>query len=201
VIVTEPGQFRIADRRAPGLLRAGDVLMTVRATESPLSTGTTASAGTETRAKLTIALPHGLHARPAAILAQGLQNLRAEVSLTLRGKAVNARSAVALLTLGARRGDVLDMRAIGADAALVAGALEQALARAARIRAPAQQQAIVIRMPPGAPSRPAIAVEGLALGPAVRILRGEPTVPEEGAGAAAEMERFDDARKRLRRGS
>jgi len=198
VIVTEPGQFRIADRRAPGLLRAGDVLMTVRATESPSSTGTTASAGTETRATLTIALPHGLHARPAAILAQSLKNLRAEVSLSLRGKIANARSAVALLTLGARRGDVLDLRAIGADAALVAGALEQALARAASHSGASPAASHRDSNAAGRlPTRPAIAVEGLALGPAVRIARGEPVVPELGAGAAVEMERFDDARKRL----
>ena len=198
VIVTEPGKFRIVDRRTPGLVRAGDVLMTVRATQNALPASDTTTAGDETRATLTIALPHGLHARPAAILAQGLKNLRAEVSLSLRGKAVNARSAVALLTLGARRGDVLDLRASGADAALVVGALEQALARAAGHSGagPAASH----RDPDAAgrsPSRPTIAAEGLALGPAVRIVRGEPVVPEQGEGATAEMERFDDARKRL----
>ena len=198
VIVTEPGKFQITDRRAPGLLRAGDVLMTVRASEPPLSTGATASAGTETRATLTIALPHGLHARPAAILAQGLKNLRAEVSLSLRGKTANARSAVALLTLGARRGDVLELSARGADAALVPGALEQALARAAAHAGagpavgPGGSNA-----PRRSTSRPLIASEGLALGPAVRIARGEPVVPEQGAGATVEMDRFDDARMRL----
>jgi phosphocarrier protein FPr/phosphocarrier protein len=198
VIVTEPGKFRIADRRAPGLLRAGDVLMTVRASESPLSTSATASAGTETRARLAIALPHGLHARPAAILAQGLKNLRAEVSLSLHGKTANARSAVALLTLGARRGDVLEISASGADAALVPGALEQALARAATLSG-----AGPAAIPGGSNASgrsttgPVIASEGLALGPAVRIARGEPVVPEQGAGATVEMERFDDARRRL----
>jgi phosphocarrier protein FPr/phosphocarrier protein len=198
VIVTEPGKFRIADRRAPGPVHAGDVLMTVRASQGALPAGDTATAGDETRATLTIALPHGLHARPAAILAQGLKNLRAEVSLSLRGKAANARSAVALLTLGARRGDVLDLRASGADAALVVGALEQALARASAHSgagpAASHRDSNAGGNPP---SRPAIAAEGLALGPAVRIVRGEPVVPEQGQGAPAEMELFDDARKRL----
>jgi phosphocarrier protein FPr/phosphocarrier protein len=198
VILTDPGRFQIAERRAPGPLRAGDDLMTVRSTEPARANSAAPAAADDARATITIALPHGLHARPAAILAQSLKNLRADVSLSLRGKTVNARSAVALLTLGARRGDVLDLRAGGADAALAAGALEQALARAA-IHAGAGP-ALSPRDSNSAgrsPARPIIAAEGLALGPAVRIVRGEPAVPEQGAGATVEMEQFDDARKRL----
>jgi len=198
VILTDPGRFQIAERRAPGPLRAGDELMTVRSTEPARANSAAPAAADDARATITIALPHGLHARPAAILAQSLKNLRADVSLSLRGKTVNARSAVALLTLGARRGDVLDLRAGGADAALAAGALEQALARAA-IHAGAGP-ALSPRDSNSAgrsPARPIIAAEGLALGPAVRIVRGEPAVPEQGAGATVEMEQFDDARKRL----
>lgn len=198
VIVTEPARFLIVERRPPGLLRSGDVLMTVRSSESTTVASPAATAGNETRAMLTIALPHGLHARPAAMLAQGLRKLRADVTLSLRGKSANARSAVNLLALGGRRGDVLEVRATGADAALVPAALEQALARAAAqpgaaAAAPAQGSSTTERIP----SRPLVAVEGLALGPSVGITRGEPAVSEQGVGAPVEMAQFDEARGRL----
>ena len=194
VIVTEPERFRIVERRAPGSLRAGDVLMALELIETGPSVAV--AAGEIVSAMVRVTPEHGLHARPAALLAQSLRKLRAEVTLSLRGRRANARSAVALLALGARHGDVLDLEAHGDDAALVPAALEQALARAT-----VNSTTNVPAVEPDAGDRPRggalVAAPGLAIGPAVRILRGEPTVPEHGAGAEVEMRRFDEARARL----
>ncbi len=194
VIVTEPERFRIVERRAPGSVRAGDVLMALESVETGPSIA--AAAGERVSASLRVTPEHGLHARPAALLAQSLRRLRAEVTLSLRGRRANARSAVAVLALGARHGDVLDLEARGVDAALVPAALELALAQAAK-----NSTAMLPAGEPNADQRPRVgalvAAPGLAIGPAVRILRGEPTVPERGAGVEVEMRRFDEARGRL----
>ena len=194
VIVTEPERFRIVERRAPGSLRAGDILMALESIETgPFMA---AAAGEIVSASVRVTPEHGLHARPAAVLAQSLRSLRAEVTLSLRGRRANARSAVAVLALGARHGDVLELEAHGDDAALVPAVLEQALARAAT-----HSTSLVSAREPnpgnGARGVALVAAPGLALGPAVRIVRGEPTVSERGAGAAVERHRFDEARGRL----
>src|SRR4029077_5789836 len=90
------------------------------------------------------------------------------------------------------------VRASGPDAALVVGALEQALARAASHAGAGPTASLRDSNAAGqAASRPVIAVEGLALGTAVTITRVEPEISELGSGAAVEMEQFDGARKRL----
>lgn len=197
VIVTDPERYRIVERRSPGKLQAGDVLMELEARAA--APAATATAGATVTTELRVTPEHGLHARPAAILVQALRGLRADVTLSRRGRSANARSAVALLSLGAGHGDVLALQATGADAALVAAALERAMARAAQAHpeedpARAAHGAQTAGAPPGVVL---IASPGLAIGPAVQMVRGEPAVAERGAGVDAEMRRFDDARQRL----
>jgi multiphosphoryl transfer protein len=198
VIVTEPERFRIVERRKAGLVRAGDPLMTLRP-EAPSAT-TAHGDGGEAFARLVVSLEHGLHARPAAQLAQAIRHLQAQATLTLRGRRANAHSAVAMLSLGARRGDELELHATGVDAGLVAGALEQALARAATdARAAAATAPRAAAAPTDRPRGEAvIASEGIAIGTSVRVTRGEPVVAENGAGPQEEMQRFDAARGHLR---
>ena len=197
VIVTEPDRFRIVERPRPGPVRAGDTLMVLRAAAQGAVAAPAGTSG-EARARLVIPLEHGLHARPAAMLAQAIRHLRAESTLTLRGRSANARSAVALLALGARHGDELVLHAIGDDAGLVAGALEQALERAAADAKAAAANAPRAVPAAQAPGEAIIASAGIAVGPAVHVARGEPVVPEDGAGPQEEMQRFDSGRDQLR---
>ena len=105
VVVTGPERFQIVERRSAVLLHAGDPLMTLRAVAA--AAAATAHPGDAVSGSLRVTLPHGLHARPAALLARAMRALRAEATLSLRGRAADARSAVALLSLGARHNDVL----------------------------------------------------------------------------------------------
>jgi phosphocarrier protein len=67
----------------------------------------------------------GLHARPAAIIAEAAADLDAEVTLAVPGdEAVDASSALLIMTLGARKGDPVevsseDQAALDAIVALV----------------------------------------------------------------------------------
>ncbi len=200
VIVTTPARYRIVKRCSGRLLNAGDALMTLRevtaAAGSSAPTGGTAT-GDEATGSLRVALPHGLHARPAAFLAQAMRPLRAEATLSLRGRTADVRSAVSLLSLGARHGDSLALRASGADAGLVQGALERALAQAVSVIEPPLGDPKAASARPHSPVGIVIASPGIAAGPLVRMAHIAPEISERGAGAAVETKRLDEARARL----
>ena len=81
------------------------------------------------RCEIQVALPDGVHARPAARIVSELKRFAAEVTITVHGKTVNARSVVALLAAGIRASDDLVINGRGADAraavTAVAGLLEE----------------------------------------------------------------------------
>ncbi|WP_081697027.1 HPr family phosphocarrier protein [Megalodesulfovibrio gigas] len=58
----------------------------------------------------------GLHARPAAVLAQEAQKFRAEIQLRTEDQEVDAKSILDILSLAASRGSELELHATGADA-------------------------------------------------------------------------------------
>lgn len=60
--------------------------------------------------------PLGIHARPAAMLAQGIAHFQSDVYLLFNGNRVNAKSIMGLLTLGAARGSRISVSCIGEDA-------------------------------------------------------------------------------------
>ncbi len=71
----------------------------------------------------------GLHARPAALLAKCAANFNSRIELTAdRGTAADAKSILALLTLGATCGTELTVDAEGEDAALALNAVQQLFA-------------------------------------------------------------------------
>ena len=68
----------------------------------------------------TIASRVGLHARPAAIFAEAAGDLPVEVTIAAKGEpadeAMDAASILALMSLGAKHGDVVVLRAEGEGA-------------------------------------------------------------------------------------
>ncbi len=69
-------------------------------------------------AKATIINPDGIHARPAALIVGALASLDAQVMIaTETSRPVSARSPTALMSLGARAGDMIRIEAAGAAAA------------------------------------------------------------------------------------
>ncbi|WP_020657322.1 dihydroxyacetone kinase phosphoryl donor subunit DhaM [Amycolatopsis benzoatilytica] len=67
--------------------------------------------------EFTLANEVGLHARPAAILVRSLASFDAEVSVRLGEQEADAHSVLALMSLGARQGDRIMVRARGQQAA------------------------------------------------------------------------------------
>ncbi|GAA4532873.1 dihydroxyacetone kinase phosphoryl donor subunit DhaM [Amycolatopsis samaneae] len=67
--------------------------------------------------ELTLRNDVGLHARPAAVLVRSLAGFDAEVSVRLGEQEADAHSVLALMSLGARQGDRIQVRASGPQAA------------------------------------------------------------------------------------
>ena len=65
--------------------------------------------------ELTLRNDVGLHARPAALVVRSLTGLDAEVKIRFGEQEADARSVLALMSLGARAGDRIEVRAVGAQ--------------------------------------------------------------------------------------
>ena len=72
-----------------------------------------------------VALPSGiaLHARPAGQFVKTANRFRAQIQVGVNGKAVDAKSILSVLALGATGGTVLTLKAEGDDAAAALDAL------------------------------------------------------------------------------
>src|SRR4029453_17468292 len=100
IILASDGYSITLERPSRGVGR-GDFIGTVRGE----ATDTVEVSGESHQRTVRIDAAHGLHARPAARIAALLKNYAADVSVKLGDRSANARSTVALLGLGVRRGD------------------------------------------------------------------------------------------------
>ncbi|MFF7705808.1 phosphoenolpyruvate--protein phosphotransferase [Pseudomonas sp. NPDC007930] len=162
-------------------------------------------------AQVPLANAHGLHARPAKLLAQLAKSFNGEVHLRVADSpepAVSAKSLSKLLSLGVRRGQVLEFIAepgIAGDAlpALVA-AVEAGLGEeieALPEPAAEAQASVPEASAPAAGSRlqAVAAAPGIASGPAhVQVLR-ELNYPARGEGFEAEQGRLQNALEGVKR--
>lgn len=62
--------------------------------------------------------PTGLHARPAALFVQAASKFKSKITVSRDSRLADAKSIVGVMTLGARRGAELLLRAEGEDAEL-----------------------------------------------------------------------------------
>lgn len=81
--------------------------------------------GTEVRDELVLENEIGLHARPAALLARSLTGLDAEVTVSFGESTADARSVLAVMALGARKGDRVSLEATGPDAERAVGGIRE----------------------------------------------------------------------------
>jgi phosphocarrier protein len=71
----------------------------------------------------------GLHARPAARLAQEAQRFSCAIALVVGGQEVDAKSILDILTLAAAPGCTMTVRATGRDAPLAVQTLQELFSR------------------------------------------------------------------------
>lgn len=186
------------------ILAVGDFLMEI---EVNAVAGDAAGpvSGTNISRHFEVAFDHGLHARPAALIAAALRPFGARVTVQAHGRSGNARSTVALMSLGVHRGDRIAISATGVDAADALAALEPLLGPVATVPItipmrnsqlesvePAANMEKVGRIPA------VVACSGVAIGQAAQLRQPEIAVAEAGAGVAAELAALNDAIARLK---
>ena len=198
VIVLEGGGFTVARRSENREVAVGDLLMELVPAKAVAQA--VSGPGPVLSRRVLVALEHGIHARPAAMLAAAVKGFTAEVTVVARGREASARSTIALMTLGVRKGDEVEIRASGSDAEAALSAAEAALSREIGQMPASTAEKL---MPPDSNTalprednilRGAIASRGLTLGYTLQLSRPEISVPENGAGISHESAELDRAR-------
>jgi phosphocarrier protein FPr/phosphocarrier protein len=221
IVVTSMDGLSLQRRRKPGLVSTGELLFEIAGIEAPADIAAATDIATRTppsRAPspsnetavgqtLIVTLRQGLHARPAALLAQRAKSFGAQASLSAHGRCANARSVVAIMALGVRQGDELSIEASGVDAAQTVASLVAGIQEALRMESAAghgagesSKTASIAPTPSSTPDvlGGVIAVAGLAVGRATRIERREIAVTEAGAGPERESAELQQARVNVR---
>src|SRR5882757_8213987 len=200
VVVAAGNGLTIRHRRAAGVINAGDALFEIVHARDPAhsidvthSSGVTHAPASAQRT-VTVQLRHGLHARPAALLAQAAKALAAEVSILAHGRTANARSVTAVMALGVRHGEEVTFTARGPDAAHAIQQLDAALETALHMESAAGHattgdRASAISSAVAAPSVAAAPTSGEYSGSAVDgVLQGIPAVAGFAVGRATRIE-------------
>ena len=86
MVITEAAGFTIAERHTDRLVSAGDPLILLRAGPLVVSIDAPSSSSAQSSRAVVVPLAHGLHARPAARIAQRATAYRAEVTVAWAGR-------------------------------------------------------------------------------------------------------------------
>lgn len=209
MIVVNSDAYAIANRVEGREVAVGEPLLALTGVRSPSQWK---AAGETAERNAAVRIAHGLHARPAALLADRAKKHSGTVRIAIRDRSANGKSIAALMALGARCGDTLTISVEGRQAARVAQELADFVATLgdhgeslASTHPVAAAAAKALEPAPPFPAdkevllRGAMAVAGLAQGYAVRTVRGSLEIPKDGAGVATERRALNDALVGVRR--
>jgi phosphocarrier protein FPr/phosphocarrier protein len=208
VVITETAGWRIAERTTGRLVAVGDPVIRLSAETRMTVAKSAAPSAAELTRRITVPLPHGLHARPAARVAACARQFAAETAITRAGRRASARSPMALMALGLQQDDEAVLSAAGSDAAAALEALAQLIQSGMGETSAAVPETSL--PPPPPPATPAQAkvpgllrgvagAPGLAIGRATRLADRDLEVPTDGRGAAHEAQALAAARTEVRR--
>jgi phosphocarrier protein FPr/phosphocarrier protein len=126
MLITNGDRFAVANACVGMAVEVGDALFDVVATGAAVAAS---SDGTTQEQTLSfgVSLEHGIHARPAALIANFAKAQSQEITVSAHGRSANARSAVSLMALGVKRGDEITLIARGDGAAAVLDQLKQVI--------------------------------------------------------------------------
>jgi len=204
VVVTNLEAFQIVRRDQDRSVGVGDFLMEL----SPVGGAQVASqaSSVEISREIVVPLAHGVHARPAARIAETARGFAAETALVVAGRRASARSPVGVMSLAIRHGDSIQVVASGPDAEAALAALAElieggmgegapvaaqtAAQTGAKSAAPAAiaapEPVVAAELPRDGVLKGVLAAPGLAIGKAVRLASSDIAVREAGEGVAHE---------------
>jgi len=203
VIVTNGERFRVVRARLERRVASGDVLFELEEVGAAAAAPRERAATPVVSEALVVEHAHGIHARPAGLIARVAKTLPYDLEVRARGRSANPKSAVALMSLGVRGGDELlivgfePRAATGvAEIARVVRNLEAGPATRAVPDAQTTASPVVVSTPATVPAgslRGVIAGRGFAVGAALRFEIDELVVSESGSGIDAESAALDGA--------
>jgi phosphocarrier protein FPr/phosphocarrier protein len=208
VVVTNGEEFSIARRAQHAMLEAGGTLMELE--RQGCSAASDLEAAEVVQLLVEVGHEHGVHARPAALIAAAAKAFAAEISASAHGRTANARSAVGWMSLGLRKADQVQLQAVGSDAQAAVDAIGERLRHSGVSQAdspvrPAVAKATVAHKELAASDvggahrlTGLVASRGFAIGHAVCLEQTEIVVAEAGRGAEVEGAALERARDQVR---
>jgi phosphoenolpyruvate-protein phosphotransferase len=209
VVITNPDAFQIVRREQDHAASVGDFLMELAPVGG--AGATLAIAEGEVAREVVVPLQHGIHARPAARIAESARKFAAEVALVAVNRRASAKSPVGVMSLAIRHGDRIRVVASGPDADFAVAAVVElieggmgesaALPPTAAIAGPLGAVVEAVRAAPSSEPgllRGVMAAPGLAIGQAVRFVTTDIVVTEVGIGAGHERAALEDALAQVR---
>ena len=192
VVVTNLDAFEIVRRDQDRELSVGDFLMELSPIGGAAASGLVAEG--EIAREVIVPLVHGIHARPAARIAETARKFVAEIALAAVNRRASAKSPVGVMSLAIRHGDTIQVVASGVDAEAAIAAIVELIEGGMGEGAPVPVQALAVTVEPPAPAelprdgvlKGVLAAPGLAIGKAVRLASADIVVREEGQGVVHE---------------
>ena len=199
VVLTNGEAFAITPGATGRMVRIGEPLFELMPRGGPVSVS--AEAGPASERVLMLPLRHGLHARPAARIADCVRGFEARIAIVAEdGRTASTLSPVAMLALALPHGARLRLSGSGKDAERAVEAL------ATLIESGMGEGLAIVAAPAAAPTHAPLpdrlhgvaAAPGLAVGPAWTLVRQSLDVPERGQGLEHERAALADALHTLR---
>ncbi|MCI4592653.1 phosphoenolpyruvate--protein phosphotransferase [Sphingobium sp. BYY-5] len=198
VIVTNGDRFRITRSETGKVVGVGEGLIYLEPAEPALEVKR-GDQGMRVTGKVRVPMVHGIHARPAARIGEAARAFVAESWIVKDGCEASTRSPIALLKLGVRLHDEVDVVASGMDAeaavaaliALIEGGMDEHddphAGEPSAVPVP-----MVTEVPEGALAG-TLAAPGYVLGRARWLRVKDIDVPRDGQGADKESDRLNQA--------
>jgi phosphocarrier protein FPr/phosphocarrier protein len=207
IVITNPEAFKIVRRAQDQAAAVGDFLMELAPAVDGAAEAVSSVDGGEVSRELVVPLVHGIHARPAARIAETARAFASDVALVAAGRRASAKSPVGVMSLAVRHGERVAVVASGPDAeaavAAVADLIEGGMGEGGSPPPAAAPAPPVVAEAPSEPSEPGLlrgvmAAPGLAIGQAVRLVAVDIVVAEAGAGVAVERAALEKALDQVR---
>ncbi|HEU4714924.1 MAG TPA: phosphoenolpyruvate--protein phosphotransferase [Pyrinomonadaceae bacterium] len=202
IVVTNMGLVRDLHTHAGDVLAGQDPILDITF-ERAIDAGDNVGETVVTSPAILIANPAGLHARPAAVLANAAKKFGADIRLRRGERQANAKSVVAILGMEVGHGDQVVLLAQGSDAGeavrVLAPMIESGLNEEVSTPAPipiAAAKAEPVRQPDsGDPNvlNGVAASPGLAVGNIFQLRREEMLIVENAADPSEEQRRLEGA--------
>ena len=202
IVITNMGSVRELQTHSGDVVAGQDAILDIVFDCAPAACNA-AGKTTAISPAILIKNPAGLHARPAALLANAAKKFSADIRIQRGGQRANAKSVVAILGMEVAHGDRVVVVAQGSDAQdaiktlapMMESGFNDGVSAPAPIRPAAQQQTPVKQPDSDDPNllNGVAASSGLAVGKVFQLRRQEIEVVEKGSDPREEQSRLERA--------